>query len=140
MKSRAAVKSKAGTKTVAAYISAQKPALAAVCRLLGKEIDAALPQSAATIYHGIPVWFIAGNAVVGFNVNAKKQVKLLFWNGQAFKEPDLEAVGKFKAAQVQFSDVAEIDKKKLKKWLKKAGKDIWDYAGMRKKRVGKSKK
>jgi uncharacterized protein YdhG (YjbR/CyaY superfamily) len=137
MKSRAAVKSKAGAKTVAAYISAQKPALAAVCRLLGKEIDAALPQAAATIYHGIPVWFIAGNAVVGFNINAKKQVNLLFWNGKAFKEPDLEAVGKFKAAQVQFSDVEEIDKKKLKKWLKKAGKDIWDYAGMRKKRAAK---
>lgn len=134
MKSRAAVKSKAGAKTVAAYISAQKPALAAICHLLGKEIDAALPQSAATIYHGIPVWFIAGNAVVGFNVNAKKQVNLLFWNGQAFKEPDLEAVGKFKAAQVQFSDAEEVDKKKLKKWLKKAGKDIWDFEGMRKKR------
>jgi uncharacterized protein YdhG (YjbR/CyaY superfamily) len=133
MKFRAAVKSKAGTKTVAAYISAQKPALAAICRLLGKEIDAALPQSAATIYHGIPVWFIAGNAVVGFSVTAKKQVNLLFWNGQAFKESDLEAVGKFKAAQVQFSDVEEIDKKKLKKWLKKAGTDIWDLAGMKKK-------
>lgn len=133
------MKSKAGAKTVAAYISAQKPALASVCHLLGKEIDTALPQAGATIYHGIPVWFIAGNAVVGFNVNAKKQVNLLFWNGQAFKEPDLEAVGKFKAAQVQFSDVEEVDKKKLKKWLKKAGKDIWDLAGMRKKRARKKK-
>lgn len=120
---------------VAAYIGAQKPALAAVCDLLGKEIDAALPQSAATIYHGIPVWFIAGNPVVGFSVTAKKKVNLLFWNGQAFNESGLEAVGKFHAAQIQFGDVEEIDKKKLRKWLKKAGKDIWDYAGMRKKKA-----
>jgi uncharacterized protein YdhG (YjbR/CyaY superfamily) len=132
------MKSSAKGMTVATYEKAQKPELAAVCRLLRKEIDATLPMSGAKIYHGIPVWFIAGNPVVGFSVNAKKQVNLLFWNGQALKEPDLEAVGKFHAAQVQFGDVGEVDKKKLKRWLKKAGKDIWDYAGMRKKK-GKAK-
>lgn len=120
--------------TVATYISAQKPALAAVCRLFGKEIDAVLPMSAATIYHGIPVWFIAGNPVVGFSATAKKKVNLLFWNGQAFQEPGLEAVGKFHAAQVRFAGVEDVDKKKLKKWLKEAGKKIWDYAGMRKRK------
>lgn len=132
---KSSAKRAGGTKTVAAYVSAQKPALAAICRLLRKEIDATLPMSGARIYHSIPVWFIGGNAVVGFNVTAKKQVNLLFWNGKAFKEPDLETVGKFKAAQVQFSSVKEIDKKKLKKWLKKAGKKIWDFEGMRKKKV-----
>lgn len=123
--------------TVAAYISAQEPALAAVCDLLGREIDAVLPQAGATIYHGIPVWFIAGNPVVGLSVTVKSQVNLLFWNGQAFKEPGLEAVGKFHAVQVRFGSVEEVDKKKLKKWLIKAGKEIWDYAGMRKKRANK---
>jgi len=39
------------------------------------------------------------------------------------------------AAQFQFGDAVEIDRKKLKQWLKKAGKDIWDLAGMRKKRA-----
>lgn len=121
--------------SIAAYVSAQKPALAAICRLLRKEIDATLPMAGAMIYHAIPVWFIAGNPVVGFSVTAKKQVNLLFWNGQALDESDLKAVGKFKAAQVQFGDIEEIDKKKLKQWLKKAGKDIWDYAGMRKKKL-----
>jgi uncharacterized protein YdhG (YjbR/CyaY superfamily) len=120
-------------ETIASYISAQRPELATVCRLLCKEIDATLPMSGMMIYHGMPVWFIAGNPVVGFGINAKKKVNLLFWNGQAFKEPDLEAVGKFHAAQVQFSDVEEIDRKKLKKWLKKAGKDIWDFEGYRRK-------
>ena len=127
-------------QTVTAYVSAQKPELAAVCRVLRKEIGATLPKAKAKIYHSIPVWFIGENPVVGFNVTAKKQVNLLFWNGKAFKEPDLKAVGKFKAAQTQFGDVEEIDRKKLKKWLKKAGKDIWDYAGMRKKMVAKAKR
>ena len=119
--------------TVAAYERGQKPELAAVCKLLRKEIDATLPMSGAKIYHGMPVWFIGGNAVVGFSVTAKKQVNLLFWNGQAFDEPDLVAAGKFKAAQVQFENVGEVDKKKLKRWLKKAGKEIWDFEGYRRK-------
>lgn len=134
MKSRTA-KQTAGHETVAAYVKAQKPGLAKVCRLLRKEIDATLPMSGAKIYHAMPVWFIGGNAVVGFSVTAKKKVNLLFWNGKAFKEPDLKAVGKFHAAQVQFGDVEEIDKKKLKKWLKKAGKDIWDFEAYRKKQT-----
>ncbi len=122
-------------QTIAAYISVQKPALAAVCRVLRKEVKSALPKATGRMYHATPVWFIGENAVVGFSVAAKKKVTLLFWNGKAFREPDLKAVGKFKAAQIQYGDVEEIDRKKLKKWLKKAGKDIWDYAGMRKKRA-----
>ena len=132
---KSSAKGTSGHKTVATYERGQKPELAAVCRLLRKEIDATLPMSGAMIYHAIPVWFIAGNPVVGFSVNAKKKVNLLFWNGQAFKEADLEAVGKFHAAQVQFSDVEEIDKKKLKRWLKKAGKDIWDFEAYRRKQA-----
>jgi uncharacterized protein YdhG (YjbR/CyaY superfamily) len=117
--------------TIAAYVKAQKPELGAICRLLQKEIDAALPKATAKIYHSSPAWFMGENAVVGFSVTPKKKVILLFWNGQALKEPDLEAVGKFKAAQVQFGDKSEIDPKKLKKWLKKAGKDIWDFEAYR---------
>lgn len=123
------------SQTIATYISAQKPGLATVCRVLRKEIKSALPKATGKIYHSTPVWFIGENAVVGFSVTAKKKVNLLFWNGKVFREPDLKAVGKFKAAQIQFGDVEEIDKKKLKKWLKKAKTDIWDFAGMRKKRA-----
>lgn len=124
-------------RSIAAYVSAQKPELAAICRVLRKEIKASLPKAVGRIYHSTPVWFIGENAVVGFSVTAKKQVNLLFWNGKAFKDPDLRAVGKFKAAQVQFGDKSEIDGKKLKRWLKKAGKDIWDFAGMRKRLAAK---
>ena len=128
-------KSAGKASDVSSYEKKLKPELAAVCRLLRKEIDATLPMSGAKIYHAMPVWFIAGNPVVGYGVNVKRKVNLLFWNGQAFKEPDLEAVGKFHAAQVRFSSVEEVDKKKLKKWLKKAGKDIWDFEAYRRKQL-----
>lgn len=134
MKARTAKRGRA-KDSIPSYISAQKPALAAVCRELRKEVKAALPKAIGKIYHSTPVWFIGENAVVGFSVTAKKKVNLLFWNGKAFREPDLKAVGKFKAAQIQFGDVEEIDKKKLKKWLKKAKTNIWDFAGVRKKRA-----
>ena len=87
--------------SIPSYISAQKPALATVCRVLRKEIKAALPKATGKVYHSTPVWFIGENAVVGFSVAAKKKVTLLFWNGKAFKEPELKAAGKFKAAQIQ---------------------------------------
>jgi effector-binding domain-containing protein len=54
----------------------------------------------------------------------------MFWNGQSFGEPALEAAGKFKAAQIQFSDQAEIDVRLLRRWLRKASTDICDYRGL----------
>lgn len=135
MKARVIAKRKGGQVTVAAYVRAQKPGPAAVCRVLQKEIQSALPKATSKVYHGAPVWFMGENAVVGFSVTASKKVTLLFWNGQALDEPDLKAVGKFKAAQIQFEDKTEIDRKELKRWLKKAGKDIWDFAGLRKGRT-----
>ena len=68
--------------------------------------------------------------MAGYNVTAKKGVNLLFWNGQSFDEPALKAAGKFKAAQIQFTDESEIDVKALRRWLKKARTDIWDYRGL----------
>ena len=129
------MKSTSKHSSITAYISAQKPELAAVCRLLRKEIKTILPKASAKMYHSIPVWFIGENAVVGFSVTSKKKVNLLFWNGQALDEPGLKAVGKFKAAQIQYEDKTEIDHKKLKQWLKKAGRNIWDFAGIRKARA-----
>jgi hypothetical protein len=69
--------------------------------------------------------------VVGYNFTSKGGVNLLFWNGQAFKDPILKPIGKFKAAQVHFDDVAEIDSKSLRRWLKKARTDLWDHSAIR---------
>jgi len=35
--------------------------------------------------------------------------------------------GKFKAAQIQFTEVSQIDPKTLRRWLKKAQADIWNH-------------
>ena len=42
-------------------------------------------------------------------------------------EPELKAEGKFKAANRNYNDVKEINKKDLKRWLKKAIEIQWDY-------------
>jgi len=137
-------KKKAVKKTItggiSAYISAQKPKYAAICKKLRSEINKALPKAASKLYHAIPVWFIGENAVVGFYVTAKNGVNLLFWNGQALKEPELKKEGSFKAAQIQFQDINEINTKSLRQWLKKAGKKIWDFSSLRKKWLKKSNK
>jgi hypothetical protein len=65
------------------------------------------------------------NPVVGYNATAKT-VNLLFWNGQAFDEPALRPVGKYRAAQAVFREAAEIDPKVVRRWLKKAKSDVFD--------------
>jgi hypothetical protein len=120
----------ARAETIASYISGLEAGDAAICRVLRKEIDASLPKATSKIWHAIPVWFVGECPVVGFSL-AAKQVNLLFWNGQSFDEPLLKAAGKFKAAQIKFGDVAEIDVKLLRRWLKKAGTDVWDYRDLR---------
>jgi hypothetical protein len=111
---------------IARYSTAQIPKHAATCHLLHAEIDAALPGATSKIWHAIPVWFIGENPVVGYKATPK-QVSLLFWNGQSFREPALKAAGKFKAAQIQFSGQSEIDVRLLRRWLRKARTDICDY-------------
>lgn len=114
---------------VATYAAALPPELAEVCSALRAVIDATLPRGEARIWHGAPVWFIGEHPIVGYSVTSKKAVKVLFWNGQSFEEPALEATGKFKAAQILLDNVSELDSKSLRRWLKKAGTMIWDYEG-----------
>jgi len=110
---------------VAAYSRAQSPAFRTMCELLRESIDTTLPKETSKVWHGSPVWFIDDNLVVGYNVTAKT-INLLFWNRQAFDEPDLQPVGKYRAAQARFSDAAEIDPKLIRRWLKKAKSDVFD--------------
>jgi hypothetical protein len=113
---------------IAEYSKEQSPKDAAICHELRTEIDAALPQATSRIWHGSPVWFIGENPVVGYNVTPK-HVNLLFWSGQSFGESALKAAGKFAAAQTQFTEISQIDPTALRRWLKKASTDIWDYQG-----------
>jgi uncharacterized protein YdhG (YjbR/CyaY superfamily) len=96
-----------------------------ICEALRKLITAVLPDAASKVWHGSPVWFKDENPIVGYNATAKTVI-LLFWNGQAFGDPDLRPVGKYRAAQAVFGDVAEIDSRRIRLWLKKARSNVFD--------------
>ena len=115
---------------ISAYASRHSPASAAICQVLRGELDASLSKATSKIWHAMPVWFIDDIPVVGYKVTPG-HVNLLFWNGQSFNEPALKAAGKYKAAQIQFTDASQVHPKLLRRWLKKAGTDIWDYKGLR---------
>lgn len=125
------------TDSIAAYDRSQTPKFRPICDDLQKLIRKALPKATSKVWHGSPVWFIDDNPVVGYNATAKS-VNLLFWNGKAFEEPELKPVGKYGAAQAIFSDAADVDPAAVRRWLKKAGADVFDskafFAGLRKKR------
>jgi Domain of unknown function (DU1801) len=114
------------------YLEAQTPEHADICRRLLSEIRRCLPESSARLYHRSPAWFIGENAVVGVSVKARAGVTLLFWNGQAFEDEALLPVGQFRAAQLSYQAVSQIKTKMLRRLLKRAGRDIWDFAGLRK--------
>src|SRR5260221_3112773 len=114
---------------IAHYAKTQTSGQAAICGALRAEIDAVLSKATSKIWHAMPVWFIGENPVVGYKA-APKHVNLLFWSGQSFAEPALKPLGKFQAAQIQFTEIAQIAQiapTALLRWLKKASKDIWDY-------------
>jgi hypothetical protein len=126
--------------SIPAYDAAQPAAAAAICRRLRAEVERALPAATSKVWHGAPVWFIGETPVVGYNVAAKGDVVLLFWNGQAFDAPALAPIGKFKAAQVRFGDASEIKSGPLRRWLKQAGKEIWDVSSIRRPRPRRDKR
>lgn len=111
---------------ITAYNKAQTKEDQDICNLLALEICAHLPKAENKIWHRHPVWFLDGNPVVGYS-KLKDSVRLLFWSGQSFEEPGLLPEGSFKAAEARYTHETEVNKKDLKRWLKKA-KDIqWDY-------------
>lgn len=122
------------TVTVAAYDAAQSATEASICRRLRAEIDRALPAATSRVWHGAPVWFIGDTPVVGYNVPAKGGVVLLFWNGQAFGDPRLKPIGKFKAAQAWFAEASDVKSAPLRRWLKQAATALWDIRSVRRPR------
>ncbi len=113
--------------TVAGYNNSQKENQKAICYLLEKVINTNLKKSESKVWHGSPVWFLDGNPIVAYSVRKDGRVSLIFFSGQGFKEKDLKPEGKFKAAEIFYSDVKEIKVTKLKSWLKKSMTIQWDY-------------
>ena len=113
------------------YNAAQAPSDQLTCDLLSQEIDLALPEAENKLWHAHPVWFLDGNPVVGYS-KLKGGVRLLFWSGQSFDEPTLSPVGKFKAAEARYADVADLHAEVLRRWLTKAQDIQWDYKNVAK--------
>lgn len=113
-------------KDTRAYNNAQTREYKAICDLLATEIDTHLPKAENKIWHAHPVWFLDGNPVVGYS-KLKDCIRLLFWSGQSFEEEGLSVEGSFKAAEARYTEVQQVKKKDLKRWLKKAAEIQWDY-------------
>lgn len=101
----------------------------AIADNLANIINKNLTATESKIWHAHPVWFIDGNPVVGYS-KLKDSVRLLFWSGQSFDEPQLQVEGKFKAAEMRYKHVDEIIEQDLKRWLKKAESIQWDYKNL----------
>ena len=120
-------------KDITAYNSKQAKDRKEICKKLAEEINNGLPGTESKIWHGHPVWFIDGNPITGYSA-LKDSIQLLFWSGQSFDEPGLEAEGSFKAAQKRYTSVDEIDTKELATWLIKSKTIQWDYKNIVKRR------
>jgi len=113
----------------ARYNAAQAPADRAICNRLAALIDRHLPGAENRIWHAHPVWFLEGNPIVGYS-KLKSCVRLLFWSGQSFEEEGLSPEGTFKAAEVRYTTVDQVDARSLTRWLGKAREIQWDYRNL----------
>jgi hypothetical protein len=118
---------------IKAYNQSQADDERLICELLCQEITQGLPKAESKLWHGAPVWFLEGNPVAGYNV-LKDSVRLLFWSGQSFNEPDLKVEGSFKAAEVRYTSIDQVNTRNLKRWLEKSQKIQWDYKNIVKRR------
>jgi hypothetical protein len=114
------------TSEIKAYNSRQIPKYEAICTFLATEISKAIPASNAKVWHAHPAWFLEENPIVGYSV-LKAGVKLMFWSGRSFEEPELTGTSRFKDASIYYTDINQIDTQKLAQWLEKAKEIQWDY-------------
>jgi hypothetical protein len=114
-------------KEIQSYNKLQNLADRKIVSELMRIIDENLKFTESKIWHAHPVWFIKENPIVGYSMR-KDGVRLMFWSGIDFEEPDLKlGTGKFKDASVTYTNVKDINEKNIKRWLKKAENIQWDY-------------
>ena len=113
--------------SITAFNAAQSDGDRVICDSLAAQIRAALSEAEGKIWHRHPVWFLDANPVVGYS-RQKPGIRLMFWSGADFDEPDLNVIGKrFRDASVFFTDPAQIDAQALQRWLDKARVIQWNY-------------
>ena len=99
----------------------------AICDSLAAEIDKELTDAENKIWHAHPVWFLEGNPIVGYS-KQKAGVRLMFWSGADFEEPQLNVTGgKFKDASIFYTNIDQINQEDISRWLKKSREIQWDY-------------
>lgn len=117
------------TNEIIDYNRAQSKNGKRICDSLCRVIEASLPKAESKVWHGGPVWFLAGNPIAGYSIQ-KRGVQLMFWSGMSFDEPTLLPIGnvkKFKAAGITYADSKELKLTDIKRWLRKARLIQWDY-------------
>ena len=117
--------------SIISYNNTRLPILKKICTQLYREIQNILVEADSRIYYSMPVWFIDENPIVGY-IAKSNYVNLLFWSGRLFHTEGLLAAGKYKAAQIKYRDIKEINSVLLRDWLKEATLKIWDYKLLRK--------
>ncbi|WP_437921344.1 DUF1801 domain-containing protein [Sphingobacterium sp. LRF_L2] len=111
------------------YNDKQTESDAMICRLLSRIISDYLPAAENKLWHAHPVWFLDDNPIVGYS-KLKDSVRLMFWSGQSFEAPELLTEGKFKAAEIRYTDVKQVNEKQISEWLRKANDIQWDYKNL----------
>lgn len=115
---------------VAKYIKTQAPGDMEICERLQAEISAKLPEAENKVWHAHPVWFLDGNPIVGYS-KLKDGVRLMFWSGADFDEPDLKVgTGRFKDASITYQSADQIHSEDLARWLEKSRGIQWDYKNL----------
>jgi hypothetical protein len=113
-------------KDIQTYNNTQATEDKKICDTIADIINSHLSDAESKIWHAHPVWSINGNPIVGYS-KLKDSVRLLFWSGQSFNEASLQKNGSFKAAEIRYTAVDEINKQDLSNWIKKAIDIQWDY-------------
>ncbi len=105
-----------------------------ICTILAELITTHLPEAENKIWHRHPVWFLAGNPIVGYS-KLKAGIRLMFWSGASFEEQQLQlGTGKFKDASITYSHADQIIAEDIARWLEKARNIQWDYKNIYKRK------
>jgi uncharacterized protein YdhG (YjbR/CyaY superfamily) len=75
-------------KEIRAYNDKQTLDDKEICDHLATIIDNELTEAEKKIWHSHPVWFLAGNPIVGYS-KQKAGIRLMFWSGADFEEEKL---------------------------------------------------
>jgi hypothetical protein len=95
------------------------------CKTLQDEIARSLPEAERKVCPARRVWFLEGNPIVGHS-RLKAGIRVLFWSGQSFPTPALQASGTFKATGKRYAPLSDVDRALLRIWLADARSIQWD--------------